>query len=129
MVTKKLDRRSHPRKSVAISGQIVCHTGDHDISLQTHNVSCSGLYCRVSRYLPPFTGVNVAMALPLHNGKKSAHNEMIAFKGVVVRTDPEKEVPGCDDYHVAVFFSGITEKARDLITRYLLEHGVAAPSP
>ena len=116
------ERRRHPRKHIAVDGHIACHTGDSEVTLRTHNVSCSGLYCHVPRFLPPFTRVNVAMALPIRDGGTESHNETFAIEGVVVRTDPEKESPKVDEYHVAIFFSGMTDEARTLLTQYVLEH-------
>ena len=129
MVSTRSERRSHPRREVAVDGHIACHVGGQSVALRTRNISYSGLYCHVPRYLAPFTRVNVAMALPLHEGKNRPHNETFAIEGVVVRTEPEEETAGVDDYRVAIFFSGITEEARRLLARYVLEHnGDVAPS-
>jgi len=122
MTAKRTERRKHPRRSIAVDGHITCHVGGNPVSLRTRNISCSGLYCHVPQYLPPFTRVNVAMALPLGDGAGGARNETFAIEGVVVRTEPEEETPGVDEYRVAIFFSGLTEEARDLLARYVIAH-------
>lgn len=116
------DRRKHPRKQIAVDGHIACHTEDGEVTLRTHNVSCSGLYCHVARYLAPFTRVNVAMALPIRDGGRQAHNESFVIEGVVVRAEPVREAPPTGDYNVAIFFSGMTDEARTLLTQYVIEH-------
>lgn len=120
--TRKHERRAHPRRELAVDGHLACHTAGGPLALRARNISCSGLYCHVPRYLPPFTRVNVAMALPIHDASAKAHNETFAVEGVVVRTDPEQERPDCHDYRVAIFFAGIDEEARALIARYVRQH-------
>ena len=115
------ERRKHPRVAADIQGHIVCHVGRGTIAVKTHNVSCSGLYCRVTEFIAPFTIVRIAMALPVHEGDAS-RNKIVDFDGVVVRTDPEQADPAVSAYDVAVFFSGITEEAKELISRYVREH-------
>jgi len=122
MTAKRIERRKHPRRPIAVDGHITCHVGGDPVTLRTRNISCSGLYCHVPRYVAPFTRVNVAMALPLRRRGGAPHNETFAIEGVVVRTEPEQETPGVDDYRVAIFFSGLTEEARDLLARYVIAH-------
>ncbi len=115
------DRRYEPRILASIPGHIVCHAGKDPVVMTTRNISCSGLYCQVSKFVPLFTRVNIVMNLPLQQGD-GVYHEVVDFEGVVVRTEPEREKPDHSEYHVAIFFSGITDKARSLIARYMREH-------
>jgi hypothetical protein len=116
------ERRSHPRIAAEIEGHIVCHMGRDITRIRAQNISCSGLYCRVDSYIPPFRQLNITMNLPLRHGK-SLRNISVEFDAVVVRTEPQHEVPGRREYNIAIFFSGITEKAKSLVARYIRDHG------
>ena len=121
MTEQSKERRSHPRISAEISGHIVCHTTKGALQMTTRNISCSGLYCHVSEYIAPFTRVDIEMNLPLHQSGKAQHRA-VRFEGVVVRAEPGHAHPSRTEFNVAIFFSGITPRAKSLVARYVREH-------
>lgn len=62
-------------------------TKDSPISL-TNNISCSGLHCKLTHYIPPFTQVEVKLFL---NPPGQVNSAPLSFRGVVVRTDPPEK--------------------------------------
>ena len=87
---------------------------DGDIVTETSNVSRSGVYCKVSKYIEPMTKMQVQLMLPLRKaGKQRAKN--ITCQGVVVRTEP---LSG-EDYNVAVFFNDISQRDAESIADYI----------
>jgi len=118
MIDKTPERRAHPRFPKELAGHIVGHKGHEAIALRTYNISCSGLYCHVPVFVPPFTRLKVAVFMHPPAGHE-AEPVRLEFDGVVVRTVPEEETAGATQYHLAIFFDGITEKQRALIHQCL----------
>jgi len=111
------DRRSHPRveASVPIPARVGCWAELGSEKARIGNISCSGLYCTVPVYIPVATRVEICLNVPCF-GESEKHREQVKFRGTVVRTEPlESE----NQYGLAIFFSGLTERARRLITQYV----------
>lgn len=105
----KSDRREHPRLDHRLPVKIVAN--GYDLETTTENVSCLGAYCRISKYIPPFTRIMVKLCLPMPNGVKSD----LECKGVIVRsTDEEK-----GGFNIAVYFNSITEAQKHKISQYI----------
>ncbi len=92
---------------------------DGDIVTETENISRSGAYCRVSRYIEPMTKIKTQLLLPItRNGKQAT--KRISCSGVVVRIE-EISNPK-DHYNVAIFFNDISVKDSELIADYISEY-------
>ena len=124
MVANHNERRAHRRIETDVAAHLSCPAAQDAITIQTLNVSSSGLYCQVPRYMAPLTRLHVAMVLPLRDAE-GVRSEFVEFDSVVARTEPEKEEPGREDYRVAIYFSGVTDKARLLIERYVRQRAKA----
>lgn len=111
------ERRSHPRvrTSVPVPARIRCWAELGEEQAQLCDISCSGLYCTVPSYIPPLTRVDIILDLPLFEGGER-RRETVEFEGAVVRSEQEEDA---DRYGIAIFFSGLTERARRLISRYV----------
>jgi len=83
----------------------------------TENLSVSGAYCVVKRFLPPMTKLQIRLELPDRLGSRA-----ISCEGVVVRAQPPAPSPRQSAYHVAVFFSGISDRSRALLAEYVQRH-------
>ena len=120
MSTQPVERRKYPRISqdlpirVAING--------YDFMTSTSNISCTGAYCRIKKYLPPFTRVLVRLTLPIMNEIRNTFYD-VSCKGVIVRSE-DNEAAG--DFNIAIFFNNIKETERKKIAQYVnqfLPHG------
>lgn len=86
-----------------------------DIVTETKNLSRSGAYCRVSRYIEPMTKLKLCFLLPLRkNGK--VLTKKVSCKGVVVRTD---SIPTKDNFYIAIFFNDIQNRDANYITEFV----------
>mgnify|MGYP003572079579 FL=1 len=97
-------------------------------SIETINISSSGIYFRSVRFLEPMTKLALQLELPVvgPDEVEESANELVACEGLVVRTDPEIEDPDCKDYEVAVFFTHIEPNAISVLERHvamLLQQG------
>jgi hypothetical protein len=109
----KAERRVNPR--IAHVLPIKLAVNGYDFSTTTENISCVGAYCRVDRYVPPFTRLAVKMHLPMSERNCIRKTSSIECKGVIVRTEDARE----GGFNIAVFFNGIDHSSRQKITQYI----------
>lgn len=108
----KTERRAHPRIAHCLPLNITAN--GYELATATQNVSCVGAYCRVAKYIPPFTKIAVRLSLPIAVGE-TAKQYAVECKGVVVRTEDGPE----GGFNIAVFFNGINDIQRQRISRYI----------
>ena len=109
------ERRIAPR----VNKRLAVRFGHAEGSLiaRTKNISASGAYCELRRYLPLMTKLQVRLDLPLKPKKVQ-----LACEGVIVRVEPPKPSPRRRVYHIAIFFSDVTKRSRSLLTGYIEQH-------
>ncbi len=112
MPKPKSERREHPRINLELPLKVAAN--GYDFATSTMNVSCLGAYCRISKYVPPFTKVMVKLNLPVatNTGNKKYSVEC---NGVIVRTEDENS----GGFNIAIFFNHITDDQRKKISKYL----------
>jgi hypothetical protein len=108
----KAERRQYPRIEQRLPIKLAVN--GYDFITSTHNVSCVGAYCHVTKYMPPFTKVVVKLTLPIitDNGNK---NYNVVCKGVVVRAEDESG----GGFNIAVFFNEINTEEKKKISEYI----------
>lgn len=112
----KNERRASPR--IHDSGfSISLKAEDFDEIIHTHNLSASGVYCKVSRELPLMSRINLVLMLPSQN--TGASLKTLEINGVVVREHPVVINGSVKHYDVAIFFDDIEPKDRDAIMNYI----------
>jgi hypothetical protein len=106
------ERRESPR----IDGNLPIRVAvnGYDFETSTQNVSCTGAYCRVSKYMPPFTRVMVRLSLPVMTAAVQKKFD-VQCRGVVVRTDDERE----GGFNIAIFFNDIKDDEKNKISQYV----------
>lgn len=108
----KPERRKHPRINLELPLKVAAN--GYDFSTSTMNVSCLGAYCRITKYVPPFTKVLVKLALPILTNSGSKNYDL-ECRGVIVRS--EDELSG--GFNIAIFFNHIKDDQRKKISEYL----------
>ena len=108
----EMERRLYPRIYQEIPFQI--QTNGFDFTTTTKDISCTGAYCSINKYLPPFTKLAVKMTLPVNSAKKQ-ENLNLECKGVVVRTDDQ----GKNEFNIAIFFNEMNDAKRKKIYKYV----------
>jgi hypothetical protein len=107
------DRRRDPRYEKSFSLEVASDSAE-GLKAQSINISTRGLYCKVPRYLQPFSKLRVALDLPF----VSRQSERIDCEGVVVRVDKEE---GAGDYRLAIYFLDLDRRSAELIGEFLAE--------
>jgi len=117
------ERRQFPRLYHELPVKIAAN--GYDFSTTTQNVSCLGAYCRINKYIPPFTKLLVKLTLPLSN-TRAKKGFSVECKGVVVRSEDEEK----GGFNVAIFFNEINDTQRHKLSQYIsqfLPQGVSSP--
>ncbi len=82
------------------------------IKAETLDLSASGVYCMLSKFVPLMSKLDLHFALPSNGGS-------IHCTGVIVRIDPPAAQPGRESYKAAIFFSDLPEKDRHAIETFV----------
>ena len=107
------EKRKDQRIEKNIPVKICQETGD--IVTETSNISRSGAYCQINRYIEPMTKMNIHLLLPVRrNGKNEA--KKFTCEGVVVRSEQTTKEK-C--FNVAIFFSSISQRNLKIISEYV----------
>lgn len=104
----KTERREYPRIDKRLSLKIAAN--GFDFTTTTQNISCVGTYCRIDKYIPPFTKIMIKLTLPIDTAEAN-----VECTGVVVRTEDEAS----GGFNLAIFFNHIKDNQRQKIARYL----------
>lgn len=112
MMRKAKERREYPRVDLKLPVKVVAN--GFDFSTTTQNISCVGTYCRITKYVPPFTRVAIKMKLPISENRQTKDYN-VECKGVIVRS--EDETGG--GFNIAVFFNEIKDNQRKIISKYI----------
>jgi hypothetical protein len=107
------ERRLHPRIESKLPIKLAVN--GYDFTTSTENLSCLGAYCRINKYMPPFTKVMVKLSLPINTEKQQTTPSQMECKGVVVRTEDEPK----GGFNIAIFFNEIKELQKKRITQYI----------
>jgi len=106
------ERRLHPRLEHRLPLEMAVN--GYDFNTQTHNLSCVGAYCRINKYMPPFTKVSIRLNLPKNIGQ-AQKDRVVECQGVIVRSEDGPE----GGFNVAIFFNQIQDKERMKLSRYV----------
>jgi len=85
---------------------------------ETQNISASGVYCRSSHFLSPFSKVDLTIVLPQMPGVRSG-KELLKCEGIVVRCDPATARRGDKGFQLACMFSDIGPRHRELLEEFV----------
>ncbi len=110
------ERRRSPRLYRNIPLKIADDHGD--VVTETANISGTGAYCKVSRYIDMMTKLKVDLLVPTtKNGSKESRK--ITCSGAVVRTEP---IPGASEqYNVAIFFTDISKRDSEFLADFVAQ--------
>lgn len=90
-------------------------------SLETINISSSGVYFKSDHFIEPMTKLAMELELPVPGEEDADARELglVACEGLVVRSAPEVETAGCESYEVAVFFTQLDPDGQQILERHI----------
>lgn len=108
----KSERRIHPRINSRLPVKIAVN--GYDFSTNTQNISHTGAYCRIDKYIPPFTKVSIKLKFcTLSENKKK--EICVECRGVIVRSEDSQD----GAFNIAIFFNEIREIESKKLVQYL----------
>ncbi|HMA76995.1 MAG TPA: PilZ domain-containing protein [Candidatus Krumholzibacteriaceae bacterium] len=110
------------RKSVRVESQIpvVLSGREKEYFGETINLSMKGVYFSSEVFIEPLKKVKMGFMLPEDGkGDESPDTRQVEFDGVVVRTEPPKEDPDCNEYRVAVFITFLSKRSKKALSEYI----------
>lgn len=108
-----IERRRHSRLEQTIPLRI--SDGGIDIVTETKNLSSSGAFCLVNKFITPMTKLKLQFMLPLKRNNKVVQ-QRINCVGVVVRSQSAVDQ---DSFQTAIFFSDITPRDSQIIHEFV----------
>jgi len=114
MTDRNDDRRQARRVEATLKLEVQVPMADgsrQQASLETLNISSSGVYFKSDHFIEPMTKLEMMLELPVRVDGSIDDIEVatVPCEGIVVRVLPEEEEANCDDYEVAVFFTNIDQ--------------------
>ena len=115
------ERRKVPR----IAERVVMAVTDAGTALaaESRNLSTSGVYCTLDRFLAPMSKVQLQFELP--NGGRTSK---VQCTGVVVRVEPVVASADRGRFNTAIFFTELSDRNRSTISRFVRQRLSAASS-
>ncbi|MFH1679832.1 MAG: PilZ domain-containing protein [Candidatus Eisenbacteria bacterium] len=121
-MSKQQERRKHRRLDTRFGLKLGPEgdAGRETIATEGLNISMGGFYCRVPRFVPVMTKLKGTLVLPTPSPEGGEPSEGILDADmIVVWSDPESEIAGCDSYQIGCSFLFLDEKGKDLLQRHL----------
>ena len=123
MTTTGSERRGARRVEAKLSVQVALPGADGTVgtaTLETINISSSGVYFRSDRYIEPLTKLALELELDVPGaGDDRVERRLFPCEGMVVRTIPEVAAPDCDDYEIAVFFTHVDDDSTAALEQHI----------
>lgn len=107
------EKRRQPRVDNNLPLKI--STDDIDLVTETKNISSSGVYCRVGKFLEPMTKLRITLMLPIKKTGKTSTKKVLCG-GVVVRTE---NIPEGDGFNTAIFFNDIHPRDSRVLAQFV----------
>lgn len=116
MAASNVDRRRAQRVDARMKLTVQVPRPDgslREASLETLNISSSGLYFQTDHFIEPMTKLDLLLELPVSSAAPGGPPRTTAVRceGIVVRSVPEAPDPAADSYEVAVFFTHFESEA------------------
>ena len=112
------ERREHLRIPKKLPLKV--RVDSFDLVTETQNISSSGAYCQVDKYIEPMTKVGIILLLPIRQKNNKLLTRKLNCEGVVVRTEQSRDCAG--KFNIAVFFNNMKKPDMKIVARYIESH-------
>ena len=117
------ERRREPRAAERLP--LAIRDASAELTTETNNLSASGVYCTLDRFIAPMSKLELRFELP----NKGHRPIPLHCAGVVVRVEPViSSTAQQGRYHVAVLFTELAERDRAAIARFVRQRLSASSS-
>jgi hypothetical protein len=113
------ERRRAPRADVDLSLKI--KKDKRVIEAHTQNISSSGAYCTLDKFVPLNSKLDLTLLLPEKPHKGHPAQKKVRCHGIVVRSQPEDADIVHPHYGIALFFTDLAKGDRHRLTDFVRE--------
>ena len=115
------ERRRSQRVDARLRLQVYLDPEAEATDLETINISTSGVYFRTGHFIAPMTklALGLELAVPGSAGGEDRELALVQCQGLVVRIQPEAEIPAGGEYEVAVFFTWIEPDGQAILEEHI----------
>src|SRR5258705_1464314 len=114
---RRRQARTEARLSMRVEGRDA-DSASAQVVTESQNISSSGVYCRSSHFLAPFSKVDLTIVLPRLPGVR-AGNELLKCEGIVVRCESSAAKRGDKGFQLACMFSALEPRHRQMLDAYV----------
>ncbi|MCX6355464.1 MAG: PilZ domain-containing protein [Candidatus Aureabacteria bacterium] len=111
------NRRRAPRANVKIPVEIKIEK--NALEGRTNNISASGVYCTVDRFIPINTKLDVTLLVPEKARREREKSKEMKCHGIVVRNQPVGRDEAHRQYGLALYFTDITRDDQAELSNYV----------
>ena len=124
MTDNAQDRRRSQRVTANLKLEVKLPRPDGSLAtstLETINISSSGVYFKSGHFIEPLTKLAMVLDVTVPSDDPGGDTVIapVPCEGIVVRTTPEAETEGCEDYEVAVFFTHLEASGSENLERHI----------
>ena len=116
------ERRKYPRAKADFYA--VIDNGFEAVKTKVDNISCSGIYCEVSKKIPLMTKLDLNMLIPT-TFPSMGEFFRVHCSGVVIRAELSKHK---GKYNIAILFSDLLEGAKNKLSSYIVAKNLSNKS-
>ena len=120
IIAKKMTKERRVAPRVAERVILSLQGPQTTLEAESRNLSASGVYCFTSQLIAPMTKLALEFTLPLPKPAR------IECTGVVVRVEPVIANAATTGYHLAIFFSDLTDRQRTAIQQFVRQRLAAS---
>ena len=117
----RTDRRQNPRliRNVPIRVRLP----GQDVAIESMDISCNGICCRVNNCITEMTRLEIIMILPPAGDSEDeieSSSHQVKCEGVVVRVEDELSEGNTKTYNTAIYFDKIEEEEKQKLLSFVL---------
>ncbi len=109
------EKRKFPRFVLALPLELSLNESEQILTL-TNNISFSGIFCQVDRYIAPNTKLQLKMNLPMLEDNRKTYRQVQCLAEVA---RIEAGVGDSGNFHAGISFSGLNEEDRKLLLKFI----------
>lgn len=116
------DRRQNPRLTRSVPIRV--RLPGQDVTIESLDISCNGINCRVNSLIPEMTRLEIIMILPAAGNFKDEieySSHQVKCEGVVVRVEEELSQDNTKTYNTAIYFDKIEEGEKQKLLSFVLD--------
>jgi hypothetical protein len=116
------ERRKNPRLLKNLPFKVKFQ--ECDVAIESMDISCNGISCKVDEYIPEMTRLEILLVLPSvidYEGRVKAMPQEVKCEGVVIRVEEEHDLDNTKFYNTAIYFDNISEEEKQKILGFVMQ--------